>query len=112
MWTAPRYPLPAIRIVSDATEPALYARDQLSHYLTLMWEPDATHESILDKYLESEFGAAGPALRPIFEALEDAAGELARLVPGEAAEGLPEIATGVLQPDLINVGYFMRRVGV
>lgn len=75
------------------------------------WEAQVAVDTLQAEYLEGMFGAAAPALRPIFERLEAQCRKIER---GEAES--PYLATGwggegCLLPNGINIGWFLGDEG-
>ena len=75
------------------------------------WTDRVDHDAVLEDFLTGMFGAAAPALRPIYAGLLAAMDELGARAPDtpeQAPEGVPN---AVLQPRGDNVAYFIARAG-
>ncbi len=79
------------------------------------WDAEVSPDAVLDEYVAGLFGRAGPALRPLFAALERAARRTAE--PGGGPRLSPFLHTGYktspwcLAPSGHNIAYFVDTLG-
>ncbi len=71
------------------------------------WADRADVAAVLDYWLKGMFGAAAPAIRPVFEALERAAARIAAGAEHPCLRAVPP-AVGHLLPNARNIVYFIE----
>lgn len=72
-----------------------FANNALNYYLlsTLMWNPDASREEIIDDFCQSAFGEGAAKMKEYFQMLEDAGQSWVRSIHEERTDGGVSYAT-------------------